>query len=266
MYFDPNVFYEYSPIEYQAIFHLIRRKDSKNAVINGIFDLIKKKNSVKIIKLIFSRLVSDYKLLLKPELMLSNTLSILSTQQITNPIEMKNYGLILNRKKMILKQTDIAESLFKLFIYNDYQIDVIYILELLIQYISSINKEGIQVHVMLISILISLLKKIKPQKQVITMFIQYHSIPDSFDLASFLIRDYFEHDDIHSLGLDMMKKLHKNDIIVLELLKKRRISEALLFAKTHKVTLEYIPNEIKEIIKECLNDDNRKLLVDFLSC
>lgn len=271
IYFEPSIFYESSPIDsqYQTIFHLIRRRHSKKTIINGIFDLIKRKNSVKVIKFIFNTLVNDYKLLLKPELMLSLTQNSLSTNislnQIQNPLEMRNLGLLVNRKKMIIRQSDLNDDLFKLFIHNSYNENVIVIIELILFFISAVQKEKIQVHVMIISVLISLLRKVKDKRQLITMLIQYQSIPDNYEFASFLIREFYDYDEIHSLGLDMMKRLHKLDVIVLELFKKKRICEALLFAKLNRVTIDHIPEEIKDIIKAFIKHDNKKLLVDFLS-
>ena len=189
IYFDPVIFYDQSQIDYQAILHLIRRSNSKKAIINGLFDLIKNKNCIKVIKLIFSKLITDYKSLIKKDI--SNSTIKDET------LEIKNKFYLQEKRNSIIKQSDISEELFKVFVYNKYNIEVIQIIELILFYISCVQREKIQVHVNLISNLISLIKKIPHKKQVITMIVQYQSIPDSFELAYFLLKEYSEYEEIY---------------------------------------------------------------------
>ena len=203
---------------------------------------------------------------IKDSLSLSSSSTAINSPHDSTNIEMKNMGIVYDRKKVIIKQSDICDELFRLFIFNDYNLNIAYVIELLLLFISSVQKEKIQVHTLLISVLISLIRKIENKNQLITMIIQYQSIPDTFELANFLLNEFAENEKIHSLGLDMMKRMHKFDVIVIELIKKGRLAEALLFCKKYKVSIEVIPDDVKEILKQKMRlTKNKKLIIDFIS-
>lgn len=64
MKFEPLVFYENTNLKvsnfylkkFEAIFSLLRRKHSKEVILNALYDLIKSNYSIKIIKMIFEKI------------------------------------------------------------------------------------------------------------------------------------------------------------------------------------------------------------------
>ncbi len=121
LYFDPCVYYENSdvkvrllllPSQYECVFNLIRRKNSKDVILNSLFDLIKFKYSVETINVIYQKIVTNlYKTLYDKSLQKFNySIENLSknSNEIVNP---RQYFLI--KRKSIVKQTDIYYQLFK---------------------------------------------------------------------------------------------------------------------------------------------------------
>jgi hypothetical protein len=116
------------------------------------------------------------------------------------------------------------------------------------------------------------LRKIK-NFSLIGIFLQYHSIPDSVELARFLVEEFkpcveneercknFRHG--FQVGLDILIRLKKYEEVFSILINNKMIQEALLFLKRFKVNFEYLNPEavinLKSLIKE-----NKKLMVDFL--
>lgn len=94
------------------MFNLIRRKNSKEVILNSLYDLIKSKYSVKTINIIYQKIVTNlYKTLYDKSLQeFNNSIENLSknSSEIVNP---RQYFLI--KRKSIVKQTDIYYHLFK---------------------------------------------------------------------------------------------------------------------------------------------------------
>lgn len=57
VYFDPLIYYENIQIKYEAIFNSLRRKNSKEVILKALYDMIKSGYSVKILKIIFNKIV-----------------------------------------------------------------------------------------------------------------------------------------------------------------------------------------------------------------
>lgn len=222
----------------------------------------------KILKLFFTRIIRNYCIVLENKLSDQNS-NLENNDKYFIKLELKSNSLINLRNNDAIKQSDMCEEVFRVLI--DSKFDRLYVLEIMVYYITLIRAEKIQIYSKLISLVIEQIKLINQESktlntQLIIMLIQYQTIPDNLEFAEFLLKDYFNYKEIHSIGLDILKRLRKYDVLVVELFKKDMVLEALVFIKKHKITLTTISNELKIKIKDLLEDPkNRKLINDYLN-
>lgn len=261
LYFDPLIYLQQNfSKEHQAILDLIRRKDSKDTIITGLYDMIKTQQPVKALKLIFSKLVSEYKsTLITDETLINNGVS-----KMNQDFEISNLHSFMTKKKMIIKPADICHDLFKFFLY-DKKVEKQYIIELIIMYISCLQKERIKVHTGLVTILLGMLRKGDTMKYTfLPILLQFQSIPDTMELANFILNECEDDSRLLQFGLDILKRLKKHDQLVIELIKRGLIEEALMYVKQNKITLNNIPPEVIKKLQQLISE-KKKLFVDFLA-
>lgn len=259
IYFDPSIYLQENQKDYQTIMDLIRRKDSKDTIIGGLYNMIKYYRPTKALKIIFSKLASEYKSTLITDDSIINSQSMKISQ--SHDFEISNLYSLMARKKSTIKPADICNDLFKLFLY-DKKLDVEYLVEVIVMYINCIQKEKLKVHGSLFTILINFLRKTK--RNMIPMLVQYQSVPDNFEFAMYIIHESKDNAKTFQIGLDMLKRLRKDNFVVLELIKKGYIEEGLIYAKKFKVTLETIPSDVLLLLQVSLKE-NKKLILDFIS-
>ena len=141
-----------------------------------------------------------------------------------------------------------------------------YIFKLLVHFVNSLLSYGIPVQPSFHSIMVIFLRKIK-HISFLGIFLQYHSIPDSVELARFLIEEYAHLEDYNNIfqsALDMLTRLQKYEEVFTALINKNMLMEALLFMKRYKVNMEYISSDTSEILKKLISD-NPRLVSDYLS-
>lgn len=283
-YFDPMIYYENTGVKYEAVFNLIRRKHSKDVIIHAMHEMIKSNYSVKIIKVIFNKIVKQlHKNLFNNKNMLGNR--IIQTQNTHDFEERRNsYDLsnnkhyMLLRKKTIVKQPDMYYHLFKPFEHKNVEAE--YIFQLLVLFVNSLMSFGIPIQPGFQSILINFLKKIK-NFSLIGIFLQYHSLPDSVELAKFMLEDcagidILDQDDpertkiikdtkekAFQFALDMLIRLKKYEEILIALINRNQFVEALLFIKRYKVNIEYISSDAVVKLKNMIRE-NKNLVTEFL--
>lgn len=223
----------------------------------------------KILKLFFVRIIMNYCIVLENKLNENSSNNNDIHNKELNKLELKTNSLLNTRNNDAIKQSDMCDDVFRILI--DCKYDRLYVLEIMIYYITLIRAQKVQIYSKLISLLIEQIKLINEEgrrlnREIIIMLIQYQSIPDNLEFAEFLVKDYFIHNDIHSIGLDILKRLRKYDTIVVELFKKEMLTEALQFIKKHKITLTSISSELKDKIKILFEESkNRKIINDYLN-
>jgi hypothetical protein len=160
-----------------------------------------------------------------------------------------------------IKLSDICYHVFSYLLYNP-KINHEYLLDIIIMFNGIISKEKISQYSGISSIIIFLLRKISKDK--LTMLMQFQSLPDSVELALYIINEAIDKERIFNLGIDMLKRLKKDDIIILELFRKGFIEEGLIYLKKKKITLNQIPDDIVDILKENVRK-KKKLMIDFIN-
>ena len=113
------------------MFNLIRRKNSKETILNGLFELIKSNYSIKILKIIFNKIVrrlyktiydqknlsNDSNQLLSGDILLmanKNNSSQPNSCDLINPkVSFIIIKIYLARKLVVIKQADIYYYLFR---------------------------------------------------------------------------------------------------------------------------------------------------------
>ena len=231
--------------------------------------MIKSNYSIKILKIIFNKIVKQLhkNLYANKNLAGKNLNKILAnategdekrnSYDLTNP---KHY--ILLRKKTIVKQPDLYYNLFKPFEHRN--VDSEYIFKLLVLFVNSLMTYGIPIQPSFQSILVNFLRKIK-NFSLVGIFLQYHSLPDNIELAKFLLEESsdvtgkaFQH------GLDMLIRLKRYEEVFMTLINKNMIVDALQFLKRYKVNIDYISSETADKLKQLLRE-NKSLVVDYFT-
>jgi hypothetical protein len=284
-YFDPMIYYENTQVKYEAVFNLIRRKHSKEVIIHAMYEMIKSNYSVKIIKVIFNKIVKQlHKNLFNNKNMIGATISRVLQNSQEHEEKRNSYDLsnprhyMLLRKKTIIRQPDMYYHLFKPFEHKNVEAE--YIFQLLVLFVNSLMSYGIPIQPGFQTILINFLKKIK-NFSLIGIFLQYHSLPDSVELAKFMLEDCagvdtIEYDDpqreqiinetkekAFQFALDMLIRLKKYDEVFIALINRNQFVDALLFMKRYKVNIEYISSDAAAKIKNMIRE-NRSLVTEFL--
>jgi hypothetical protein len=129
VYFEPLIYYENVSIKYEAVFTLIRRKNSKDVIIHALYEMIKASYSIKILKIIFNKIVKQLHKNLYNKSIIGNFGNLTSneTEEKKNSFELLNpKHFVLLRKKTIVKQPDIYYNLFKPFEYKQVFFKIIF--------------------------------------------------------------------------------------------------------------------------------------------
>ena len=100
------------------------------------------------------------------------------------------------------------------------------------------------------------MKKIR-NKTLINILLQYHALPDSLELAKFLLSQHYT-----QTGIDMLIRLKRYEDVFNHLVSEKNIFEALLFARRYKIDLNFIllNHDLADIIKK-----NKEIFTDYIS-
>jgi hypothetical protein len=109
----------------------------------------------------------------------------------------------------------------------------------------------------------------------ISIFLQYHSLPDSYELAKFLVDEYTtsnletkalseSNKNAFQFGLDMLIRLKKYEDVFMALINNKMLTEALLFMKRYKVNIEFFSSDTSNNLKSLILE-NKRLTIDYLN-
>lgn len=288
LYFDSNIYMQQTNKEFYSIIDIMRRQNSKEVVLSSIYNLIKEKRPIKAIKIVFSKIVNEYKLSLSANNSLISNLSGV----VSNDYEIYNLESFMLMKKILIKPTDLSLSVFKIMIY-DSKVDKIYLIEVILFFINCLIKEKILVDNSYSTLLVKLFNYVYNNNKIccnyefsghlnnlnnvdtsinniynnkyfiVPMLLQYQALPDNLEIAKFLIDEGNNNEGLFQNGLDMLKRLGKNEVVVTELLKKNLIEEALLYLKQNKITLKNISEDLINKLKELIKT-KRNVIIDFV--
>lgn len=242
--------------------------------------MIKDRCSIKIIKVIFNKIVRQLQKSLynKTIVNLHHRSSVTHSNlrgSIANEEDrryshllMETKDVVFLRKKTIVKQPDVYYGLFKPFEQKE-NVDPEYLLKLLVHFSNSLNIFNVPLQPSFNTVLLMFLKKVK-NSSLLCILLQYHLIPDSTELAKFLIEEVHEripHISRQSglqLGLDMLIRLKKFNEAFVALISHNKISEALMFYNKYpEINIETLsPGHIEHL--KMLIRNNKELFNQFI--
>ncbi len=230
--------------------------------------MIKSNYSAKVLKIIFDKIAAVFQKKLYSTRnsigmkLLNGQLSQDGEDKKTSHYLVGPQNISLFWKKTIIKQPEIYYHLFLPLEFKN--INHEYILKLLIEFVNSLVFHGVPVEPSFRTILISLLRKIN-NFSLISIFLQYHSLPDSVELAKFLIEECSMYDlNAFQMGLDILIRMKKYEEVFMALINKNMLKEALLFVRRYGISIDYLSSETASSLKKKIME-NQDLVLDFIS-
>ena len=273
IYFDPLIYYTYSDSKFDALVNLTRRKHSKEVIINGLYEMIKSKKDIKLIRQIFKSIVkqiiknhlkNNRAIRLnkfteqKSEMLMSQLETFREPSELPIPFQ---YTIF--KKRDLINQMDIYNKLFNTIENNSNLVKPEYAITIMLLFADELKLQKVPLHPQFNKILVSFLQKIS-NFFTANIYFQYFSFPDSLYLAKFLIYDiglnkegnYSQEnrDEAIQHGLDMLKRLNKYNEIFKYFIQSNQLSKALIFYKNNKNNIINIKtiNEEEMLVKEMM--------------
>ena len=284
IYFDPLIFYDNAASKIEALIDLTRRNNGKEAIIFGLYEMIKSGKNIKLIKGVFSAIIKQ---IVTNKLMNNiNTNNIVITKEKeTKSIDLMNklekyreanelpipFQDIFLKKKNLIIQNDIYYKLFKLFEFKR-NVKPENIVNQLVYFYHELQEWNVKVQSGFHSILVLFLKKVKNFNNSFIIF-QFHSVPDSLELANFLLFDvalneFKYYDSIlrrmaMQQGLDMLVRLNKPNEVFSFLVKANMFAKAVEYSLLHNINIKKIePNVVDKFKRMAM--ENRKVVDNYI--
>ena len=273
IYFDPLIYYTYSDSKFEALVNLTRRKHSKEVVINGIYEMIKSKKDIKLIRQIFKSIVKQ---IVKNHLKNSRAIKLnkfteektellmAQLETFREPSELPiPFQYTIFKKRDLINQMDIYYKLFNTIEINADVVKPEYAITIILLFADELKLQKVPLHPQFNKILVSFLQKIS-NFFTANIYFQYFSFPDSLYLAKFLIYDiglnkegnYTKENREEAIqhGLDMLKRLKKYNEIFKYFIQSNQLSKALIFYKNNKNFMTNIKtiNEEEMLVKQMM--------------
>ena len=293
---DKNINKEEEMNRYDVLVNLLYRKGRNNLIINILYRLILKgEEKPKYIIDFFKELTHlDNQTKEKVEIISDKKLAKKELSDSNNPYEVPKPFNIVLAKKNYIKQIDILINLFSRFqneyddkINNDntnnnnniiidekYNIEyddklILRIIFYMVEFYNQINLQRMELKPCFHTILLKYIKNLK-QKEIIIYYIIHKNIPDSPELGQYLLELSMNKNDIHckeyeNLGLKMLGKLKKHEIIIeYLLLKNKNIPRAMNYLNDifNQLTDQQI-NKIFENNKSIF-EKNKEMLLNYV--
>lgn len=244
-----------SDVNYEALFHLLRRRKAKDIIIKLISSYIIEKDKVKILAKIFS-VISEklYKKISIKKKKSTHKVPSSTTSEELIPI-------VLKHKSHSLKQQDLI-SMFQLL--STSSLPSSYIITIMVFFYAAICHSHLLLHYTFHDVLYQYIIKLKNLNSILIYF-QFHTIPDSVQVAKYFISSSY-----YQMGIDMLQRLHKYEDIILVLLERGRYSETILYMNKYKkeINIKLIKMKVKTVLLQALRSNNkylRRILLSFIS-
>ena len=178
-----------------------------------------------------------------------------------------------------IEQSDSISNVNNISTISYYYNDLEYVFKLLVHFINMLLFSGIPLQPIFQSVVVNYLRKIK-NISLVSIFFQYHSLPDNFELAKYLVDECQvlnkEIEDENELknteefrkntfqyGLDMLIRLKKFDEAFMVMINKGMFAEALLFLKRYNVQINFLSEETVKRLT-ILIKENKNLVCEYL--
>ena len=285
IYFDPMIYYDNASSKYEALLNLTRRKNSKEVIMHGLYELVKSNKNVRLIKEIFASIANQ-----TVENKLMNNINI-SGVTLTKEKQIRSLSLINHleeflesnelpipfqdifiKKKSLVVQSDIYYKLFKQIQFKK-NLSYDNIILLLVFLYQELKTKKIKVHSAFNNTLVCFLKKLTLLNKEETIF-QFKAVPDSIELAEFLINDiyfneykYFsqeERNKARQKGLDILKRLKQYEKIFEVLVRDEQFTEAVLFASKNNIKYNLLSEDLMVKFRK-LSYENLDVIDNYLN-
>ena len=264
LYFDSETFYLNYPNDYEAVFHLLHRKNSNIVLVDILKKIILDMNKIKVLITLFSLIADQFykNLAIKKKKKKHHLKSV--QEKTPGNFELPSLTSHI-KKKNCLKQRDIIGLIF--YELNNHMDNKIYMIIIMIFFYLTVSSKKLLIHNSFHEELFNYIKQLRKIDEIL-IFFQFHSIPDSIQLSNYFVNK--EPNSIFfQLGIDMMKRLNKYDEVALTLLKYGKIKEGIMFISKYKkeIHISLIKNKTKDILLTNMKqrDNNiRKLLISFI--
>ena len=276
---------------YDVLVNLLHRKGTNNLILNILYRLILNDDEKPIYIIdFFKELIKlDNKTKEKVEIISDKKLAKKELYDSNTPYEVPKPNNIILARKNYIKQLDILINLFDKFSKkdtdeinnnnneikktnkNDIELDeklALRIIFYMSQFYNQIIIQKMEIKPCFHSIILKYIKILKQKEKIINLII-HKNIPDSPEIGQYLLELSMNKNDIHwreyeNLGLKILGKLKKHDIIIDFLLKKGKIAKAINYMNEIFINLTY--EQVEKIFtdnKDIL-EQNKDLLLNYI--
>ena len=276
---------------YDVLVNLLHRKGTNNLILNILYRLILNDDEKPIYIIdFFKELIKlDNKTKEKVEIISDKKLAKKELYDSNTPYEVPKPNNIILARKNYIKQLDILINLFDKFSKkdtdeinnnnneikktdkNDIELDeklALRIIFYMSQFYNQIIIQKMEIKPCFHSIILKYIKILKQKEKIINLII-HKNIPDSPEIGQYLLELSMNKNDIHwreyeNLGLKILGKLKKHDIIIDFLLKKGKIAKAINYMSEIFIHLTY--EQVEKIFtdnKDIL-EQNKDLLLNYI--
>ena len=253
---------------YDVLVNLLHRKGMNNLILNILYRLILNgdEKPYYIIEFFKELIKLDNQAKEKVEIISDKKLVKREISEMNMPYEVPRPFNFIKAKKNYIKQIDILINLFEKFIKesqdNKFEFDDNLILRIIFfmgQFYNQVNIQKMELKPIYHKILLNYIKLLK-QKEKIFPYIIQKNIPDSWEVGEYLLELSMNKNDRYykiyeNLGLKILAKLRKHEIIIDYLFKKGKVAKALnymneIFNKLESQQIENIFNNNKNVFEE----------------
>ena len=276
---------------YDVLVNLLHRKGTNNLILNILYRLILNDDEKPIYIIdFFKELIKlDNKTKEKVEIISDKKLAKKELYDSNTPYEVPKPNNIILARKNYIKQLDILINLFDKFSKkdtdeinnnnneikktdkNNIELDeklALRIIFYMSQFYNQIIIQKMEIKPCFHSIILKYIKILKQKEKIINLII-HKNIPDSPEIGQYLLELSMNKNDIHwreyeNLGLKILGKLKKHDIIIDFLLKKGKIAKAINYMNEIFINLTY--EQVEKIFtdnKDIL-EQNKDLLLNYI--
>ena len=253
---------------YDVLVNLLHRKGMNNLILNILYRLILNgdEKPYYIIEFFKELIKLDSQAKEKVEIISDKKLVKREISEMNMPYEVPRPFNFIKAKKNYIKQIDILINLFEKFLRenqdNKFEFDDNLILRIIFfmgQFYNQVNIQKMELKPIYHKILLNYIKLLK-QKEKIFQYIIQKNIPDSWEVGEYLLELSMNKNDRYykiyeNLGLKILAKLRKHEIIIDYLFKKGKVAKALnymneIFNKLESQQIENIFNNHKNVFEE----------------
>jgi hypothetical protein len=247
--------YELNNDKLSLVQFLLNRKNSKKLLINVCYDSIRIHLRLKQLSIIFDKINEFYNIVSLKYLQKVQNLSLNQNTQSQSTLlssQALAQSTLSSSLLPVIEQFDMYNEILYPLVEEDawWNSNIKYTLAIIVEYLRSLNTNGITIEHYLYKLLVNALIKSNKLYQL-HQYLQYHVLSDSKTLAYLLLSLQQTYPASNQLALDMLKRLGTGNEEIFEvLLSKGLVLSALRFAQTAGLTDTLTPKRALEAAKD----------------